>query len=160
MTGAAKGACEPLTGTPYVGGDQLVQACGSKAPLGSDSYDNASKIGPGTQFTVQSPARAAQVAREEISGVTGTSYENGSRITGPFDMAPEKVTGTEQFRFDRKPRQLIASPSKEVETQEQGSRPVSRITGEGQSAGLNITAIMDVTPIPHNGCRPPKNRRV
>ena len=88
---------------------------------------------------MQSPARAAQVAREEISGVTGISYENGSRITGPFDMAPEKVTGTEQFRFDRKPRQPIASLSKEVETQEQGSRPVSRITGEGQSSGLNIT---------------------
>ena len=29
-----------------------------------------------------------------------------------------------------------------------------------QAAGLNITAIKDVTPIPHNGCRPPKKRRV
>ncbi|MGB9642519.1 MAG: 30S ribosomal protein S11 [Candidatus Ratteibacteria bacterium] len=29
-----------------------------------------------------------------------------------------------------------------------------------QTAGLNITAIRDVTPIPHNGCRPPKRRRV
>ncbi len=29
-----------------------------------------------------------------------------------------------------------------------------------QSAGLTITAIRDVTPIPHNGCRPPKKRRV
>ena len=29
-----------------------------------------------------------------------------------------------------------------------------------RAAGLNITAIMDVTPIPHNGCRPPKKRRV
>jgi small subunit ribosomal protein S11 len=29
-----------------------------------------------------------------------------------------------------------------------------------QGAGLNITAITDVTPIPHNGCRPPKRRRV
>ncbi len=29
-----------------------------------------------------------------------------------------------------------------------------------QSAGLEITAIKDVTPIPHNGCRPPKRRRV
>ncbi|RKX72544.1 30S ribosomal protein S11 [candidate division TA06 bacterium] len=26
--------------------------------------------------------------------------------------------------------------------------------------GLNITAIRDVTPIPHNGCRPPKKRRI
>lgn len=29
-----------------------------------------------------------------------------------------------------------------------------------QAVGLEITAIKDVTPIPHNGCRPPKRRRV
>ena len=29
-----------------------------------------------------------------------------------------------------------------------------------QSAGLDVTMIKDVTPIPHNGCRPPKRRRV
>ena len=29
-----------------------------------------------------------------------------------------------------------------------------------QTAGLNITMIKDITPIPHNGCRPPKRRRV
>ncbi len=27
-------------------------------------------------------------------------------------------------------------------------------------AGLQVTSIMDVTPLPHNGCRPPKSRRV
>ena len=29
-----------------------------------------------------------------------------------------------------------------------------------QTAGLEITAINDVTPVPHNGCRPPKRRRI
>ena len=29
-----------------------------------------------------------------------------------------------------------------------------------QAAGLNITFIKDITPMPHNGCRPPKRRRV
>ena len=29
-----------------------------------------------------------------------------------------------------------------------------------QAAGLNVISIKDVTPIPHNGCRPPKRRRV
>ena len=29
-----------------------------------------------------------------------------------------------------------------------------------QAVGLNVTTIRDVTPIPHNGCRPPKRRRV
>ncbi|MCA6321566.1 MAG: 30S ribosomal protein S11, partial [Phenylobacterium sp.] len=29
-----------------------------------------------------------------------------------------------------------------------------------QAVGMTITTIRDVTPIPHNGCRPPKRRRV
>lgn len=29
-----------------------------------------------------------------------------------------------------------------------------------QASGLRVTAIQDVTPVPHNGCRPPKKRRV
>lgn len=29
-----------------------------------------------------------------------------------------------------------------------------------QAAGLEVNSIKDVTPIPHNGCRPPKRRRV
>ena len=29
-----------------------------------------------------------------------------------------------------------------------------------QNAGIEVTGIKDVTPVPHNGCRPPKRRRV
>jgi len=29
-----------------------------------------------------------------------------------------------------------------------------------QNVGLDVTTIIDVTPMPHNGCRPPKRRRV
>jgi small subunit ribosomal protein S11 len=29
-----------------------------------------------------------------------------------------------------------------------------------QAAGIEVSSIKDVTPIPHNGCRPPKRRRV
>lgn len=29
-----------------------------------------------------------------------------------------------------------------------------------QASGLRVTAIRDITPVPHNGCRPPKKRRV
>ena len=32
--------------------------------------------------------------------------------------------------------------------------------GSKKTAGLEVTMIKDVTPIPHNGCRPPKRRRV
>ena len=31
---------------------------------------------------------------------------------------------------------------------------------EGNSIGLKITSIQDITPVPHNGCRPPKKRRI
>ncbi len=54
---------------------------------------------------------------------------------------------------------------------EQGMRQVEvMVSGPGagretairalQGAGLEITLIRDITPIPHNGCRPPKRRRV
>ncbi|HUU10450.1 MAG TPA: 30S ribosomal protein S11 [Phycisphaerae bacterium] len=47
----------------------------------------------------------------------------------------------------------------EVRVKGPGSGRESAITAL-QAAGLRVTAIEDVTPIPHNGCRPPKRRRV
>ena len=37
---------------------------------------------------------------------------------------------------------------------------MSNLRRKLQAAGLNVKAIEDVTPLPHNGCRPPKKRRV
>jgi small subunit ribosomal protein S11 len=47
----------------------------------------------------------------------------------------------------------------EVRIKGPGSGRESAVTAL-QAAGLKVTAIEDVTPIPHNGCRPPKRRRV
>lgn len=47
----------------------------------------------------------------------------------------------------------------EVEVKGPGSGRESALRAL-QAAGFMITAIRDVTPIPHNGCRPPKRRRV
>ena len=47
----------------------------------------------------------------------------------------------------------------EIHVQGPGSGRESAIRAI-QSAGMNVTAIRDVTPVPHNGCRPPKRRRV
>jgi small subunit ribosomal protein S11 len=47
----------------------------------------------------------------------------------------------------------------EVKVKGPGSGRESAITAL-QAAGLRVIAIEDVTPIPHNGCRPPKRRRV
>jgi small subunit ribosomal protein S11 len=65
----------------------------------------------------------------------------------------------------------IAARTSAREALELGMKKVEvRVKGPGsgreaairsiQAAGLEITSISDVTPIPHNGCRPPKKRRV
>jgi small subunit ribosomal protein S11 len=58
-------------------------------------------------------------------------------------------------------RQAIGHGMQEVEVRVQGpgSGRESAIRAI-QAAGLVISAIKDITPIPHNGCRPPKRRRV
>ena len=154
ITGASKGACEPLTGTPYVGADQFAEACGggNGAMPGQPDFPRLlddSSIGQG--FSVESPARkAANVAatRSVATGganarseaVTGTVYESARHITGPFGMGSGKITGTEQFRFDtRKPMpELMKMAADEGEAAGTQVQP-SRITGEGQSAGSKIT---------------------
>jgi hypothetical protein len=98
MTGDEKGACEAVTGTPYVGADQLAAACGNEAPAGTDSHGQAPEGAAWTRFSVMSPARAAQQQRDAQGAVTGTSYEQGNRITGPFDLAGGKVTGREKIK--------------------------------------------------------------
>ncbi|MDG1060262.1 MAG: CsoS2 family carboxysome shell protein [Synechococcus sp. cluster3_bin.96] len=141
MTGGERGACEAVTGTPYIGADQLSSACGAAAPLGTETHGQSPEGSSWTRFSVVSPARAAQQQREISKGVTGTAYEDSSRITGPFDLAGGKITGTEQFRFDNREFQERHSQSKgqrqfqpttpEVEVAVQ--EPASRVTGEGSS---------------------------
>ncbi|MCB4411708.1 CsoS2 family carboxysome shell protein [Synechococcus sp. MU1611] len=140
MTGDKRGACEAVTGTPYVGADQLAAACGADAPAGTDTHGQSPEGAAWTRFSVVSPARAAQQQRDARSGVTGTSYEEGNRITGPFDMAGGKVTGTEQFRFDNREfqnrqQQRQFQPTVAV-VSEPTDKPASRVTGEGSSTKI------------------------
>jgi len=139
LTGAQKGACKPLTGTPYVGADQFAQACPS-VPAEANSPDFPQPLqggaAPWTDFSVQSPSHASLTAAEH-SAVTGTQYEKG-HITGPFGMAGGKVTGTEEARFGngKSYTPAVAVPPT---TELVGGRAPSRITGEGQDTGLRIT---------------------
>jgi small subunit ribosomal protein S11 len=82
--------------------------------------------------------------------------------------------GTVGFKGSRKGTPFAAQLAAESATrkaQEHGVRTVQvYVKGPGagresalrsiQAAGLQISVIRDVTPIPHNGCRPPKRRRV
>jgi small subunit ribosomal protein S11 len=78
------------------------------------------------------------------------------------------------FRGSRKSTPFAAQVAAEkagTAAQEYGLRTVEvKVCGPGpgresavralNAAGLKVTSIEDVTPIPHNGCRPPKKRRV
>lgn len=83
---------------------------------------------------------------------SGTIGYKGSRKSTPF--AAQKAA------------ELVAEKAKKI-----GLREVEvRVKGPGsgresairtlQGAGLNVKAIQDVTPLPHNGCRPRKRRRI
>lgn len=83
-------------------------------------------------------------------------------------------SGAAGFKGSRKSTPYAASMAAEVaakKAMEHGVRQVDVfVKGPGsgreaairslQAAGLTISSITDVTPIPHNGCRPPKRRRV
>jgi small subunit ribosomal protein S11 len=75
------------------------------------------------------------------------------------------------FKGSRKSTPFAASEAAETAAMEHGLKTVEVfVKGPGsgreaairslQAAGLEISSIKDVTPIPHNGCRPPKRRRV
>lgn len=125
LTGASRGACEPISGTPYVGSDQFAEACPSDVS-GAADMPRPLEAAPWERFSVSSPARAVTGTRTDVQG--------SARITGPFDRAGNKVTGTEQFRFDRRPAVAPAATPAEAEGE---GRPVSRVTGEG--SGHKIT---------------------
>ena len=134
MTGAERGACEPVTGTPYVGTDQFAQACPTApAEPGSPDFPQTFTEVPWGRFSIMPPAHAA-AAHSDPHGVTGTRYEGG-QITGPFGKAEGKVTGTEEFRFGRTAAESLSpQPAPVVE-----GRVKSRVSGEGMDAGPKIT---------------------
>jgi hypothetical protein len=135
-TGDRKGACEPVSGTPYIGADQFSDACpATPADTASPDFPQSMGTAPWQQFSVTSPLGGAQSALGS-TGVTGNRYEQG-HITGPFGMATGKVTGTEDARFGQgavQAEELRPAVAGEIE-----GRIKARITGEGQDAGLKIT---------------------
>lgn len=90
------------------------------------------------------------------------------------DVFASSSAGANGFKGSRKSTPYAAQLTAEKAAQkamECGLKTVSvKIKGPGTgresavraltSAGLTVTSIKDVTPVPHNGCRPPKRRRV
>ena len=82
----------------------------------------------------------------------GVKGFKGSRKSTPFaaQMAAEQAARRAMEHGVRRVDVLVKGPGSGRET---AIRSI-------QSAGIEITGIKDVTPVPHNGCRPPKRRRV
>jgi small subunit ribosomal protein S11 len=83
---------------------------------------------------------------------SGSSGFKGSRKSTPYAA---------QMAADSAAKKAMEHGVKtlEVEVKGPGSGRESALRAL-QAAGFTITSIKDVTPIPHNGCRPPKRRRI
>jgi small subunit ribosomal protein S11 len=125
------------------------------------------------------PARAKKKERKNIP--TGVAHIKATfnntlvTITDPTgNVVSWSSAGVQGFKGSRKgtpfAAQLAASDAAK-KAMEHGMRSVDvYVKGPGagreaalraiQSAGLSVNLIRDVSPIPHNGCRPPKRRRV
>jgi small subunit ribosomal protein S11 len=82
----------------------------------------------------------------------GTVGYKGSRKSTPFaaQLAAESAARTAMEHGMRQVEVFVKGPGA-------GREAAIRSL---QAAGLDVNLIKDVTPIPHNGCRPPKRRRV
>src|ERR1700733_76782 len=125
------------------------------------------------------PARVKKRERKNIT--SGVAHVNASFNNTMITIIDDHGNGISWssasamgFKGSRKSTPYAAQMAAEVagkKAAEHGVRPLEvNVSGPGsgresalralQAAGTTITTIRDVTPIPHNGCRPPKRRRV
>jgi small subunit ribosomal protein S11 len=119
-----------------------------------------------------------RVRKNVQSGVVHVSATFNNTIVTITDVTGNTVSwssaGARGFKHSRKCTPFAAQVAAEDAARKAMDHGMKHVTvflkgpGAGresalralQSAGLKVTLIRDVTPIPHNGCRPPKRRRV
>jgi small subunit ribosomal protein S11 len=126
-------------------------------------------------------AAAAPKKRDRKNVPVGVAHVNATfnntiiTITDPFgNTIAWSSSGANGFKGSRKSTPYAAQIAAEVagkKALEHGMRTIEVLVkgpGSGRESalralsavGFNVTQIKDITPIPHNGCRPPKRRRV
>ena len=123
-------------------------------------------------------AKKGKERKNVANGVAHIHASFNNTIVTITDTAGNVITwsrsGNKGFKGSRKSTPFasqLAAESAAKKAMEHGMKQVEvYVKGPGtgresairsiQAAGLEILAIKDVTPIPHNGCRPPKRRRV
>ena len=130
----------------------------------------------------KSAAAAEGVKKKDRKNIpVGVAHVNASfnntiiTITDPFGNAIAwSSSGANGFKGSRKSTPYASQMAAETaakKAMEHGMKTVEVLVkgpGAGResalralgAAGLNVTSIKDITPVPHNGCRPPKRRRV
>ena len=130
-------------------------------------------------MATEKKARVRKKERKNItSGVAHVNATFNNTMITITDAQGNTVawssSGTMGFKGSRKSTPYAAQVAAEdagKKAMEHGMRTLEvEVTGPGsgresalralQAVGLVVTSIRDVTPIPHNGCRPPKRRRV
>ena len=125
------------------------------------------------------PVRPRRKERKNItSGIVHVSATFNNTMITITDVQGNTIawssSGAMGFKGSRKSTPYAAQIAAETaarKAQDHGMRTLEvEVSGPGsgresalralQAAGFTITTIRDVTPIPHNGCRPPKRRRV
>jgi len=113
-----------------------------------------------------------------ITGITHIQSTFNNTIITITDLQGETIawcsSGASGFKGAKKSTPFAAQTAAEKAAKqaiEQGMKQTEvMVNGPGagretairvlQATGINITLIKDITPVPHNGCRPPKKRRV
>ena len=128
-----------------------------------------------TSFGTSVPeARVSITAVEEVLAAAAPEYACVRAYTSPTIRRTWASSGGLGFRGSRKSTPFAAQTAAETAAKaamEYGLKTVEvYVKGPGQgreaairalqAVGLEVTLIKDVTPVPHNGCRPPKRRRV
>ncbi len=139
----------------------------------------AAAAGPASGAKSQGGVKVKKKARKNVStGIAHVQSTFNNTIVTVTDLQGNVVAwssaGTKGFKGSRKSTPFAAQLAAEDaarKAQDQGVRSLAIfVSGPGagresalrgfQVQGLRITLIRDVTPIPHNGCRAPKRRRV
>lgn len=126
----------------------------------------------------KAPIKKKRVKRNIPSGVAHIQATFNNTIVTFTDVNGDVVSwstsGTKGFKGSRKSTPFAAQVAAEEaarKAMDAGMRNVAVLVkgpGAGResavraiaAAGLKVTLLKDITPIPHNGCRPPKRRRV
>ena len=128
-----------------------------------------------------SKIKTSTVKKSKLKIISGTIHINASfnnTIITITDIKGNTIcwssAGTTGFKGSRKGTAFAAQTASEIVTANAVSLGLKMVdvlvTGQGvgretairavQTRGLQITSIKDITSVPHNGCRPPKKRRI